>query len=97
MPFPFARAGVPVLSLGIGRDFVNRPPDWGRTQAEEYLANRYHQPSDEYDPDFRYEGLLQQVAVMTRLAWTLAGNLAFPVWNEDSEFRQAGERLRPGR
>jgi Zn-dependent M28 family amino/carboxypeptidase len=95
--FPFARAGVPVLSLGIGRDFVNRPPDWGRTEAEEYLANRYHQPSDEYDPDFRYEGLLQQIAVMTRLAWTLAGNLAFPVWNENSEFRQAGERLQAGR
>ena len=95
--FPFARAGVPVLSLGIGRDFVNRPPDWGRTEAEKYLANRYHQPSDEYDPDFRYEGLLQQVALMTRLAWTLAGNLAFPIWNEDAEFRQAGGRLRPGR
>ncbi len=76
---------------------MNRPPDWGRTEAEEYLANRYHQPSDEYDPDFRYEGLLQQIAVMTRLAWTLAGNLAFPVWKEDSEFRQAGERLQAGR
>jgi hypothetical protein len=34
---------------------------------------------------------------MTRLAWTLAGNSAFPVWNEDSEFRQAAERLRAGR
>ncbi len=95
--FPFARAGVPVLSLGVGRDFVNRPPDWGRTEAEKYLANRYHQPSDEYDPNFRYEGLIQQVALMTRLAWTLAGDLAFPIWNEDAEFRQAGGRLRPGR
>lgn len=95
--FPFARAGVPVLFLGTGRDFVNRPPDWGRTETEKYLANRYHQPSDEYDPNFRYEGLMQQVALMTRLAWTLAGSLVFPVWNKDAEFRQAGERLRPGR
>jgi Zn-dependent M28 family amino/carboxypeptidase len=95
--FPFARAGIPVLSVGNGLDFVDRPPEWGRRQAEAYVARRYHQPSDEYRPDFRYEGLLQQVRIMMRLAWALAGTPEFPVWNEDSEFRDAGERLRAGR
>jgi Zn-dependent M28 family amino/carboxypeptidase len=43
--FPFARAGVPALSLESGLAFVGRPEDWGRKQQEEYTANRYHQPS----------------------------------------------------
>jgi hypothetical protein len=95
--FPFARAGVPVLSIGNGVDFLDRPPEWGRNQAQAYVAARYHQPSDEYRPDFRYEGLLQQVRAMMRLAWALAETQEYPVWNEDSEFREAGDRLRAGR
>lgn len=95
--FPFARSGVPALSMGIGQDFVDRPPGWGRSQAEAYLANRYHRPADEYDPEFRYEGLLQQVAAVIRLAWALAESREFPAWNEGSEFREAGQRLRAGR
>lgn len=92
--FPFARAGVPVLSLVAGRDFIDQPPDWGRAQYNDYMSNRYHQPSDEYRPDFNYDGLLQQVMAMTRLAWSLAETREFPAWNEDSEFRAAAERLR---
>jgi Zn-dependent M28 family amino/carboxypeptidase len=95
--FPFARAGVPSLSLGIGQDFIDQAPDWGPSQAAAYLANRYHRPSDEYDPQFPYEGLLQQVAAMIRLAWALAESPEFPAWNEDAEFREAGRRLRAGR
>ena len=92
--FPFARAGVPVLSLVAGLDFADQPPDWGRARSNDYMSNRYHQPSDEYRPDFNYDGLLQQASAMIRLAWRLAETLEFPAWNEDSEFRAAAERLR---
>ena len=92
--FPFARAGVPVLSLVPGLDFADRPPDWGRDQYTSYMSNRYHQPSDEYRPDFNYDGLLQQVSAMIRLAWRLAETPELPAWNEDSKFRAAADRLR---
>jgi Zn-dependent M28 family amino/carboxypeptidase len=95
--FPFARAGIPVLSIGTGIDFVDRPPEWGRNRAQAYMASTYHQPSDEYRSDFQYEGLLQQVRAIMRLVWALAETPEFPVWNEDSEFRDAGDRLRAGR
>ena len=57
------------------------------------MSNRYHQPSDEYRSDFNYDGLLQQVSAMIRLAWLLAETAEFPTWNEDSEFRTAADRL----
>ena len=94
--FQFARAGVPVLSIGVGRDFLDQPPGWGQTRDQDYFAQRYHQPSDEHGPDFRYEGLLQQVSALIRIAWALAGTDEFPEWNEGSQFREAGRRLRGG-
>lgn len=92
--FPFARAGVPVLSIRTGTLFRDRPSDWGEEQEREYNARRYHQPADEYRDDFSYEGLVQQVRLMVRIGWSLADSETFPSWTEDSEFRSAGLRLR---
>src|SRR5205807_4984883 len=66
--FPFARAGVPALSFKSGLDFVDRPEGWGKEQEDEYNGHRYHQPSDEYAPGFRYDGTAQQVRVALRVA-----------------------------
>ncbi len=90
----FARAGIPVVSLRTGADFVDRPPDWGTAQEQEYVASHYHQPSDAFRDDFDFAGLLQQVHLMLRLAWALAATTEYPAWNRDSEFRPAGEQLR---
>ncbi len=95
--FPFALAGVPALQIATGRNFVGRPADWGDRTAENYLTTRYHQPSDEFHAGLSYEGLLQQVAVMTRIAWAVAQTGEFPAWNEDSVFHEAGTRLRAAR
>ncbi len=92
--FPFARAGVPVLSIRIGRRFVGKPPGWGAAEAERYIRERYHQPSDEFSPAFDLAGAVQQAKVMIRTAWALAQGTEFPTWNHDSEFRPAAERLR---
>jgi Zn-dependent M28 family amino/carboxypeptidase len=89
--FPFAKAGVPALSLESGTDFVGRPAGWGKAQAEEYTARRYHQPSDEVLPSFSYDGAVQQTRVIVRTAVAAATARAQPVWNRGSEFRAAGE------
>jgi Zn-dependent M28 family amino/carboxypeptidase len=90
----FARAGIPVVSLRAGSSFANRPPDWGVEREGEFVSQHYHQPSDEFRDDFEYEGLLQQVRLLLRLAWELAATTDFPAWHRDSEFRPAGEQLR---
>jgi Zn-dependent M28 family amino/carboxypeptidase len=57
--FSFAKAGVPAVSIGAGTNFVGRPSGWGEQQEDDYVAHRYHQPSDEYRPDFDLRGAVQ--------------------------------------
>src|SRR5213593_3637558 len=76
--FPFARAGVPALSIKPGIDFVGRPKGWGEEQENIYNQQRYHQPSDEYRSSFRYDGLAQEVRVTVRTALAVANILGIP-------------------
>jgi Zn-dependent M28 family amino/carboxypeptidase len=48
--FSLARVGVPAFSVGTGIKFAGHPAEWGKAQQEDYTANRYHRPSDEYSP-----------------------------------------------
>ncbi|MBA2627177.1 MAG: M20/M25/M40 family metallo-hydrolase [Gemmatimonadales bacterium] len=89
--FPFVRGGVPALSIEPGTDYPGHEPGWGAKQAEEYTAKRYHQPSDEVLPSFNYEGAVQQIRTVVRVAVAIAGAPTQPTWNTGSEFRSAGE------
>lgn len=84
--FAFAKAGVPAVSIGAGNDYVGKPADWGRQQAEEYTAEHYHQPSDEYRPDFDLSGAVQLAELIASFGLQLASNPDRPKWNPDSEF-----------
>jgi Zn-dependent M28 family amino/carboxypeptidase len=89
--FPFARAGVPALSLESGGDFVGQPLEWGEEQKERYTRERYHQPQDELLPWFTIDGAAQQMRVILRAALMVATAPGQPTWRPDSEFRAAGE------
>jgi len=92
--FSLARAGVPGTSLESGSDFVGRPAGWGKKQEDQYVAKQYHQPSDEVEAWFSYDGAIQQLRVTVRTAVTVADAAAQPTWNSSSEFREAGEARR---
>lgn len=86
--FPFARAGVPALSIYAGDDFIGRAKGWGEEQENIYNQQRYHQPSDEYQPSFRYAGMAQEVRVTVRVARAIANDPAMPRWLPSSEFQR---------
>jgi Zn-dependent M28 family amino/carboxypeptidase len=90
--FSFAKVGVPSASIAAGVEFVGRPAGWGIAQEEEYTSRRYHQPSDEYRPDFDLTGAAQLAGVVYRFGSWLANSPVAPTWNADAEFRA----LRPG-
>lgn len=90
--FPLARAGVPGLSLQSGMTFVGKPAEYGTQKKDEYIAERYHQPSDEVLPWFTYDGAAQQLRVIVRTALAVANAPQLPSWNRTSEFREAGEK-----
>ena len=91
--FSFARAGVPSVSIGAGSDVEGKPSGWGVQQEEDYTEHRYHQPSDEYRPDFDLTGAVQLATAVLDFATQIANAATLPVWNPDAEFA----KLRPAR
>ena len=86
--FAFAKIGVPAVSVGEGSDFEERPKGWGTQQGEDYTAHRYHQPSDEYKPDWDLRGAVQLSNIVLSFTRSLAASAAWPTWNKDAEFQR---------
>jgi Zn-dependent M28 family amino/carboxypeptidase len=92
--FSLARAGVPAFSINTGVKFAGHPPEWGKAQADEYTAKRYHSPSDEYsaDMDFSSNALLAKFGFA--LGWQALLAPAGVNWQQGDEFEAT--RLRGG-
>jgi len=93
--FSLARAGVPAFSIDEGRQFEGHDEAWGRAQFDDYVAHHYHQPSDEYRPDWDFRGIARLARFGFVLGW-LASEQPQPVeWLPGDEFetqRKAGEQ-----
>jgi Zn-dependent M28 family amino/carboxypeptidase len=94
--FSFAKVGIPSVSIGGGVDYMGRPAGWGLKQSEDYTAHRYHQPSDEYRPDFDLSGAAQLAEIVYRFGLSLGNARTVPTWNADAEFRAARDASRKG-
>jgi len=95
--FSLAKQGVPMIYAKLGEDLVNGGPAAGRAAAEDYRANRYHQPSDQYNPAWDWSGALRELRIFYRIGRELATTTAWPNWNEGDEFRAIRDRSRAGR
>lgn len=95
--FSFARAGVPALYAESGEDDAERGREYGAARARDYAENRYHQPSDEYDPDWDLGGAAQDILLYFDIASRLAGETSFPEWFEGNEFKAVRDASRRGR
>eukprot|EP01119_Soliformovum_irregulare_P016034 TRINITY_DN4604_c1_g1_i1.p1 TRINITY_DN4604_c1_g1~~TRINITY_DN4604_c1_g1_i1.p1 ORF type:complete len:477 (+),score=93.34 TRINITY_DN4604_c1_g1_i1:275-1705(+) len=67
-----ANLGVPVIYIWSGSHLLNKPNHSFSLLREDYINNRYHQPSDAFNPDWDLEGALQQIRVTLRLIHTRA-------------------------
>jgi len=94
--FSFAKAGIPSVSIGGGDDIVGHPAGWGLAQSDDYTAHRYHQPSDEYRPDFDLSGATQLAQIVYSVGLSLGNARTIPTWNADAEFRAMREASRKG-
>ena len=87
--YSFARRGVPALSFRIGRDLVDGGLAAGTARADDYNVNRYHQPKDEFDPHWSFEGAAQEAAVAWRIGLDLANAPRWPAWRPGVEYATA--------
>jgi len=74
------------MYLDEGIDFIGRAPEWGKEQIEQYFNVHYHQPSDEYDPDWNLDGMLQDALIGYWTGLEIANADEMPAWNEGDEF-----------
>ena len=97
--FPFAKRGVPAISYNPGRDLVKGGPERGKALADAYIKDRYHQPADEYRPDWDMSSVPGDLTLLYRLGRRLADTHVWPNWASDGEFRAARDATqgdRPG-
>ena len=86
--FNFARAGVPALYAEGGTDSLELGNEWGVEQSEDYVANRYHAPGDEYDPDWDLTGAAEDVLLYFEIGSRLANESGWPEWRQGNEFKE---------
>jgi Zn-dependent M28 family amino/carboxypeptidase len=87
--FPFAKAGVPAVSFNPGVKFVGHSEKWGEEQFQDYNQHRYHQPSDEYSPNWNFVGMIQQARLAFWIGLRVANATETPQWNSGDEFERA--------
>ena len=89
--FNFAKQGVPALYARAGLTHVDKGAAYGQQWSDDYTANRYHKPADEFDPNWDYAGVVDDLNVYFEAGKRLAEPGVWPTWSEGSEFRAARE------
>lgn len=84
--FPFAKVGVPSISLKEGSDYVGHPKAWGETKFKEYNDAHYHQPSDEFHNDWNFQGMIQEADFALAIGRRVADASTMPKFNPGDEF-----------
>ena len=87
--FPFAKAGVPALSISEPREFTGPNAAALMKKQEEYIEKDYHQPSDQYDPSWDFAGAVDDLKVLAQLAWRIASVPEMPRYNDGDQFANA--------
>ncbi|GAB3100053.1 M28 family metallopeptidase [Lysobacter terrae] len=94
--FNFARAGVPALYAKGGDDLIDGGTAAGRRAQVDYRDRRYHKPSDEYDPAWKLDGVIQDLEALYGVGRDLAGSDELPRWYPGNAFLAAQEKLHAG-
>ena len=87
--FSFAKIGVPAMYLDTGTSFVDRPTEWGREQVNHFTDVNYHQPSDEYDDSWNFDGMIDDALLGFWAGLAIANGDEMPQWAEGDEFEAA--------
>lgn len=87
--FSMARVGVPAFSVDEGALFKGHDLAWGEQQEKDYVANHYHQPSDEYRADMDFSGDAKMAKFGLALGWEVANQPELAGWQAGDEFEKA--------
>ena len=95
--FSFAKVGVPAIYTDSGIDHVEHGTQWTLARRADYTSNRYHKPSDEFDPEWDLTGALDDLGLLFRVGHRLVTSDDWPNWRTGNEFRAIRDGDREGR
>jgi len=84
--FPFAKVGVPSISLKEGNQYVGHPKEWGEEQFKAYNTAHYHQPSDEMRDSWNFDGMIQSAEIALAIGRHISDGPEKPQFNPGDEF-----------
>ncbi len=87
--FPFAKKGVPSLSIRGGTDYIGKPKNFAENTFAEFNKNHYHQPSDEFREDWVYDGMVQMLDVVMGIGLRASNIEKLPAYKASDEFAKA--------
>ncbi len=85
--FPFAKQGIPAVYPSGGIDHVEYGKEWTLLQKEKYTAEKYHKPGDEFDPGWDLSGAIDDLRLIFKVGYRLAGDVGFPNWKEGTQYK----------
>lgn len=88
--FPLALKGVPALFPAAGFTGAS-------AASRDYVQNRYHQPTDEWDATWRMDAAAADVALIYAVGRDLADSDQWPEWNAGAEFGPARDASKEAR
>jgi Zn-dependent M28 family amino/carboxypeptidase len=94
--FNLAKKGVPMIYAKSGVDSVAHGKEWGLAQQADYVSNRYHKPSDEFDPGWDLSGAVQDLEMYFAMSYAWSQETAFKNWYPGNEFRAIRDRALAG-
>lgn len=90
--FSFAKRGVPMLYVDGGENLVKGGRKAGKAWTEDYVQHRYHGPDDEFDPNWNWGGVMQDLQLYYRIGRMLAQTTDWPNWTDGDEFRHVRDQ-----
>ncbi len=86
--YSFIRQGIPALHVKYGLKTSDPSLDL-RKVIDEWTAEHYHKPSDEFSDDvFNFDAAVTYVKLNFLIGWQIANTPARPTWNKDDFFGQ---------
>jgi Zn-dependent M28 family amino/carboxypeptidase len=87
--FPFAKTGVPALSIRNGDDYVGKTKDFSEKLFNDFNRLHYHQPSDEFSDDWRFDGMAQVLDISLAIGLRASNVPQLPAYKQADEFARA--------
>jgi Zn-dependent M28 family amino/carboxypeptidase len=95
--FSLARVGIPAFSVDQGELYEGHDEAWGHAQFEDFVAHHYHQPSDEYRPDWDFRGNAKLARFGLVLGWLASEQPRSVEWKPGDEFEVARKKSESAR